>query len=109
MLLLSDPDIPVTEAALQSGFSSLSTFLRVFRSVKQCTPTEFRDMYIHPEKTAEKIPNSCCFRFCSFDTRYNTKNFLFLLFCDFHPQMILMILVKNQTCCFRFKAIAFLP
>ncbi len=50
MLLLSDPDIPVTEAALQSGFSSLSTFLRVFRSVKQCTPTEFRDMYIHPEK-----------------------------------------------------------
>ncbi len=54
MLLLSDPDIPVTEAALQSGFSSLSTFLRVFRSVKQCTPTEFRDMYIHPEKAAEK-------------------------------------------------------
>ena len=50
MMLLSDPDIPVTEAALQSGFSSLSTFLRVFRSVKQCTPTEFRDMYIHPEK-----------------------------------------------------------
>ena len=50
MLLLSDPDIPVTEAALQSGFSSLSTFLRVFRSVKQCTPTEFRDMYIYPEK-----------------------------------------------------------
>ena len=49
-LLGADPDIPVTEAALQSGFSSLSTFLRVFRSVKQCTPTEFRDMYIHPEK-----------------------------------------------------------
>lgn len=60
-------------------------------------------------KNCRKIPNSCCFRFCSFDTRYNTKNFLFLLFCDFHPQMILMILVKNQTCCFRFKAIAFLP
>ena len=61
------------------------------------------------QKNCRKIPNSCCFRFCSFDTRYNTKNFLFLLFCDFHPQMILMILVKNQTCCFRFKAIAFLP
>ena len=60
-------------------------------------------------KNCRKIPNSCCFHFCSFDTRYNTKNFLFLLFCDFHPQMILMILIKNQTCCFRFKAIAFLP
>lgn len=55
MLLLSDPDIPVTEAALQSGFSSLSTFLRVFRSVKQCTPTEFRDMYIHSENCRKSL------------------------------------------------------
>ena len=34
-------------------------------------------------KNCRKIPNSCCFRFCSFDTRYNTKNFLFLLFLRF--------------------------
>lgn len=28
------------------------------------------------------------------------KTFCSCFFCDFHPQMILMILVKNQTCCF---------
>ena len=108
MLLLSDPDIPVTEAALQSGFSSLSTF---FASSVLSNNVRLRNsaICIFIRKNCRKIPNSCCFRFCSFDTRYNTKNFLFLLFCDFHPQMILMILVKNQTCCFRFKAIAFLP
>ena len=29
------------------------------------------------------------------------KTFCSCFFCDFHPQMILMILVKNQTSCFR--------
>ena len=43
--LLIDPEVSVTEAALQSGFSSLSSFIRMFKIVKDCTPTEFRNMY----------------------------------------------------------------
>ena len=42
--LLIDPEISITEAALQSGFSSLSAFIRMFKIVKDCTPTEFRNM-----------------------------------------------------------------
>ncbi|SDB16669.1 AraC-type DNA-binding protein [Ruminococcaceae bacterium FB2012] len=44
-LLLVNEDISVTEAAMQVGFSSLSTFNRVFREYKNCTPTEFRRLY----------------------------------------------------------------
>lgn len=51
LLLLSDPEISITEAALQSGFSNLSTFIRVFKQIKGSTPTEFREMYIRLEKT----------------------------------------------------------
>lgn len=43
--LLIDPDISVTEVALRSGFTSLSSFIRMFKHVKSCTPTEFRNMY----------------------------------------------------------------
>ncbi len=43
--LLIDPEISVTEVALQSGFSSLSSFIRMFKIIKDCTPTEFRKMY----------------------------------------------------------------
>lgn len=42
--LLIDPEISVTEVALQSGFSSLSAFIRMFKIVKGCTPTEFRNL-----------------------------------------------------------------
>ena len=44
-LMLVNDDISVTDAALQSGFSSLTTFNRVFREVKGCTPSEFRRLY----------------------------------------------------------------
>lgn len=44
-MLLVDPQISITEAALQSGFSSLSAFIRMFKQIKDCTPTEFRNMY----------------------------------------------------------------
>lgn len=44
--LLIDPDISITEVALYSGFSSLSAFSRMFRIIKNCTPTEFRTMYL---------------------------------------------------------------
>lgn len=43
--LLLDPQISVTDVALQSGFTSLSAFLRMFKQMNQCTPTEFRSMY----------------------------------------------------------------
>lgn len=45
--LLIDPSMSVTEAGLQSGFASLSAFIRMFKLMKGCTPTEFRDMYSH--------------------------------------------------------------
>ena len=41
-LLLVQPDLSITEVALQSGFSSISTFNRIFKQQKNCTPSEFR-------------------------------------------------------------------
>lgn len=54
--LLVDPALSITEVALQSGFSSLSAFIRMFKLIKDCTPTEFRGLY-------EMGP--CCYPFSS--------------------------------------------
>lgn len=43
-MLLLKPALPITEIALQSGFSSLSTFNRTFKRLKNCTPTEYRNL-----------------------------------------------------------------
>ena len=43
--LLLDPSLSVIEVALASGFSSLSAFLRMFKLLNHCTPTEYRSMY----------------------------------------------------------------
>lgn len=43
--LLANPDYTITDVALNSGFSSLSSFIRMFKIMKNCTPTEFRSMY----------------------------------------------------------------
>lgn len=43
-LLLADPEMTITEAALNSGFSSLSAFIRMFKLIRQCTPTQYRNM-----------------------------------------------------------------
>lgn len=43
--LLAEVDLSITEIALQSGFSSISTFNRIFKQQKGCTPTEYRTMY----------------------------------------------------------------
>lgn len=40
--LLSQPDLSVTEVALRSGFPSISTFNRLFKQQKSCTPSEYR-------------------------------------------------------------------
>lgn len=45
-MLLADPSISITEVALRSGFSSISAFIRMFKLIKQCTPTEFRNLYL---------------------------------------------------------------
>lgn len=45
--LLITLDLSVTEAAMQSGFNSLSTFNRIFKSVKGCTPSEYRQLNNH--------------------------------------------------------------
>ncbi len=42
--LLAQPDLSITEIALRSGFSSISTFNRIFRQQKDCTPSEYRAM-----------------------------------------------------------------
>ena len=43
--LLLNPNLSITEVAMRSGFSSISTFNRVFKSFKECTPTEFKNLY----------------------------------------------------------------
>lgn len=42
--LLMNSDLPITEIALQSGFSSLSSFNRTFKKLKSCTPSEYRNL-----------------------------------------------------------------
>jgi len=43
--LLIDPEISITEIAHGCGFSSSSTFIRMFKIIKGCTPSEFRKIY----------------------------------------------------------------
>lgn len=52
--LLLDPNLPITEIALQSGFASISTFNRVFKKFKQCTPTEFKEFYKENKRPSAK-------------------------------------------------------
>ena len=40
--LLTDHEMSITEAAMQSGFKSIATFNRAFKQEKECTPSEFR-------------------------------------------------------------------
>lgn len=42
--LLGDPQLPVTEVALRSGFGSIATFNRIFKQYEKMTPTEYRRM-----------------------------------------------------------------
>ncbi len=46
--LLPHPELSITEIAMQVGFSSISTFNRLFRLYKKCSPSEYRSkMSIH--------------------------------------------------------------
>ncbi|MCM1569028.1 MAG: helix-turn-helix transcriptional regulator [Roseburia sp.] len=44
--LLADSHIAITELAYQSGFKSISTFNRVFRQLRGCSPSEYRKYYL---------------------------------------------------------------
>lgn len=46
--MLEQTDLAVTEIALQSGFTSISTFNRVFRQQKNCSPSEYREKNRYP-------------------------------------------------------------
>ena len=43
--LLIEPGNSVTDVALNCGFMSISSFIRMFKLQKGCTPTEFKSMY----------------------------------------------------------------
>lgn len=45
-LLLSDSDRTVTEISYQAGFKSISTFNRVFKQYRGCSPSEYRKYYL---------------------------------------------------------------
>ena len=48
--LLMHPELSISQIALQSGFSSVSTFNRTFKKLKGCNPTQYRGMFqIRPE------------------------------------------------------------
>lgn len=46
--LLMDPNANITEIAISSGFNSISSFIRMFKQVKGCTPTDYRKMHEMP-------------------------------------------------------------
>ena len=43
--LLVDPSASITDVAFSCGFSSLSAFVRMFKLMKGCTPSEFRGLH----------------------------------------------------------------
>lgn len=53
--LLLNPSLSITEVAMRSGFSSISTFNRVFKSFKECTPTEFKNLYQRRNRVKSSI------------------------------------------------------
>lgn len=43
--LLEQPNLSITEIAMHSGFPSISTFNRLFKQQKGCTPSEYREKH----------------------------------------------------------------
>ncbi len=48
--LLLQPDMSITEIAMLSGFGSLSTFNRIFKASKNCTPSEYKNLHRQTQK-----------------------------------------------------------
>ena len=51
--LLIEPGLSITEVAMRSGFNSLSTFNRIFKSAKNCTPSEYKNLNTKDQKRTE--------------------------------------------------------
>lgn len=47
--LLCNQNLPIAEVATLSGFSSISTFNRIFKQYKKCSPSEYRQHNTLPE------------------------------------------------------------
>lgn len=45
-ILLADSNYTVSEAAYATGFSSITTFDRLFKKIKGCSPQEFRKLHV---------------------------------------------------------------
>ena len=46
--------LSITDIAMNSGFSSISAFNRTFKSIKGCSPSEYRSkIYVFPKNTWE--------------------------------------------------------
>lgn len=43
--LLLNSDHNITEIAIACGFNSVSSFIRMFKIIKNCTPTEIKNMH----------------------------------------------------------------
>jgi AraC-like DNA-binding protein len=52
--LLMDSQHTITDVALRCGFSSLSAFIRMFKIIRGCTPSEFKALYSVMWDEAEK-------------------------------------------------------
>ncbi|MBO7531110.1 MAG: helix-turn-helix domain-containing protein, partial [Lachnospiraceae bacterium] len=60
-MYLNQPDLSILDVALLSGFKSLSTFNRVFKSYKSCTPSEYRKMnrrYVNKPALGDSVPDA---------------------------------------------------
>lgn len=44
-MLIREFDVSITEAAYKSGFSTISSFIRMFKIHNNCTPSEFRSVH----------------------------------------------------------------
>lgn len=53
--MLQVHDMPITEIAMNCGFNSISTFNRVFKKVKNYTPSQFKE-FLHGKKSHEIHP-----------------------------------------------------
>lgn len=45
-ILLSDSNLAITDISYQAGFKSISTFNRVFKQYRDCSPREYRKYYL---------------------------------------------------------------
>ena len=48
-LMLANSDLRISDIAMNTGFSSISTFNRIFKTAKGCSPNDFRKS-IHRSK-----------------------------------------------------------